>query len=252
MPDLTTATVTPRQSRLDRHTAMTLAATEYQRVADQLATLAPHDWSRPTCCDGWDVRAMAGHLLGMAQMAASPVEQVRQLRAAARLGGDQLDALTAHQVTRNANLSPDELVDHYRSTGARAVRSRRRTPALVRRVRLPGGQRVGDHTEPWTMGYLVDTILTRDPWLHRTDIHQATGAALVLTPEHDGVIVEDVVTEWLGRHGAPVELTLTGPAGGRWSQGSGGELLTCDAVEFCRVLSGRGTASGLLRTAVPF
>ena len=62
--------------------------------------------------------------------------------------------------------------------------------------------------------------------MHRIDTAEATGRPLVLTAEHDGVLVADVVTEWAGRHGAPFTLQLTGPAGGSWSAGTGGEELT--------------------------
>jgi hypothetical protein len=91
-------------------------------------------------------------------------------------------------------------------------------------------------------------IMTRDPWMHRVDISHATGAPLVLTADHDGVLVDDVVQEWAARHGRPFTLRLTGPAGGTW--GEGGPELEFDAVEFCRALSGRGTAP--LDTEVPF
>ncbi|MGQ0618068.1 MAG: hypothetical protein ACT4PW_13950 [Acidimicrobiia bacterium] len=47
-------------------------------------------------------------------------------------------------------------------------------------------------------------------------------------------------------------LTLTGPAGGHFTRDSGGEEHTLDAVEFCRVLSGRGSGDGLLAEEVPF
>ena len=79
--------------------------------------------------------------------------------------------------------------------------------------------------EQWTFGYLFETILTRDTWMHRIDTAEATGRPMVLTPEHDGVLVADLVAEWAGRHGAPFTLQLTGPAGGRWSAASGGEEL---------------------------
>ena len=36
-----------------------------------LLDLDTEDWLRPTECLGWDVRAMVGHVLGMAEMAAS-------------------------------------------------------------------------------------------------------------------------------------------------------------------------------------
>jgi hypothetical protein len=61
-----------------------------------------------------------------------------------------------------------------------------------------------------------------------------------------------VVAEWARAHGKPYRLTLTGPAGGLWSSGTDGEQITMDAVEFCRVLSGRATGTGLLAHQVPF
>jgi uncharacterized protein (TIGR03083 family) len=73
-----------RRSALDRDTAMRLAATEYRRYLDQLRSLGDDDWSRPTDCPDWDVRAMATHNLGMAEMAASVREMVRQNVAAMR------------------------------------------------------------------------------------------------------------------------------------------------------------------------
>jgi hypothetical protein len=75
---------------------------------------------------------------------------------------------------------------------------------------------------------------------------------MALSPEHDGTIVADVVAEWALRHGQPYSLTLTGPAGGRWSSGNAGETISLDAVEFCRILSGRGSGEGLMSTFVPF
>ena len=68
----------PRTSTLDRPTLMRLAATEYDRLGAVLAGLDAQDWTRRTECAGWDVRAMAGHVLGMADMAASIRERRRQ------------------------------------------------------------------------------------------------------------------------------------------------------------------------------
>ena len=118
-------------------------------------------------------------------------------------------------------------------------------------------QTVGGVDEIWSIGYLIDTILTRDPWMHRIDVCRATGAEAVVTADHDGVLVADVVTEWAARHGQSCEVRLTGAAGGSWSfSGSadsrGVERIEMDAIKFCRVLSGRVTAVGLLATPVPF
>ncbi|MDT7579961.1 MAG: hypothetical protein QOK35_1225, partial [Pseudonocardiales bacterium] len=104
----------------------------------------------------------------------------------------------------------------------------------------------------WTLGYLFDVIHTRDPWLHRVDICRATGRDLLLTAEHDGRIVANVVADWAPRHGRPFVLELTGPAGAAYIAGTDGVRLRMDAIEFCRTLSGRETGTGILATQVTF
>ncbi len=249
------SSTTPRQSTLDHDLAVRLAAEEYDRVVTLLGTLTPQQWSAPTDCPAWDVRAMAGHMLGMAQMAASVPETVRQQvgsqRRATRDGTSLLDALTALQVEKNAHLAPQEVVEAMRRVGPRAARARRRTPGFVRSRTMPGLQEVGGSQEAWTLGFLLDVILTRDPFMHRIDITRATGARMVADPAHEGVLVDDVVREWAGRHDADYQLELTGPAGGRWGRGES-ERVELDAFEFCRIVSGRSPASGLLAQQVPF
>ncbi len=71
-----------------------------------------------------------------------------------------------------------------------------------------------------------------------------------LTPEHDGVLVADVVAEWGQRLGKPFALELTGPAGGSWPGAE--EPAVVDAVEFCRAVSGRGSVAATHGVAVPF
>ncbi|HEX6934709.1 MAG TPA: maleylpyruvate isomerase family mycothiol-dependent enzyme [Streptosporangiaceae bacterium] len=241
-----------RAPALPRETAMRLAATEYQRFADLLRSLRPADWSAPTECPGWDVRAMAAHALGMVEMAASIRENSRQLRLARRRGGLFIDALTALQVEERQDMTPAQITDMFAARAPKAARGRRRTPGVIRRRAMPEPQQVDGREEEWTIGYLTDVILTRDPWMHRADIVRATGATHVLTADHDGALVADVVAEWAARHGAPYTLRLTGPAGGAWRRGDAGPVIEMDAVGFCRAVSGRGPASGLLSTQVPF
>jgi len=246
----------PVRAAIDHATAMRLAAVAYDRFADALEGLEADDWSRPTDCPGWDVRQLACHTIGMAAMATSPVETARQQwragRRARATGVDPLTALTAVQVDERADWSPSRVVEEARRVGPRAVRGRRRTPGVLRRRRLPQVQHVDGVAEHWTIGFLNDVILTRDPWMHRMDVVAATGGDPVLTRDHDGVLVADVVAEWAARHGAAYRLTLTGPAGGSWSHGEGGQVIELDAVDFCRVLSGRGDGDGLLAVGVPF
>jgi uncharacterized protein (TIGR03083 family) len=248
----TTTTTGARRSALDHPTAMRLAATEYGRYLDLLRTLDGPDWARPTDCPDWDVRAMAGHNLGMAESVVSTAGFFRQIAAASRAGGEMVDALTAWQVRRVAGLSPDELVARYAAVVPRAAAGRRRRAAQLGRLRMPGTQQVGGAREAWAFGFLFGTILTRDTWMHRIDTARAVGRAPVLTADHDGVLVADVVAEWAQRHGRPYALTLTGPAGGSWSHGTGGPVLELDALEFCRTLSGRVPGEGLLGVQVPF
>jgi len=253
----TAAAVQPtgaRRSALDRKVAMQLATTEYERFVAQLRQLRPEQWSAPTACSAWDVHAMSCHVLGMADFFASMREQMRQMRAAKKAGGLFIDALTGLQVDKHRHLSPDAVVAQLAEVTPRAARGRRRVPAPMRRMTMKDQpvDETGAMTEAWTMGFLVDVIITRDVWMHRSDIAQAVGREMQLTPDHDGVIVADIVAEWAARHGRACTLTLTGPAGGSWSWGGGGPSYELDAVQFCRILCGRGSGEGLLATRVPF
>ena len=250
----------PVQPTIERPTAMRLAQTEYQRVTDAVDALQHEDWARPTDCTEWDVRQLVAHIAGMANLFSTPFEVARQIRVAKarqQPGQAGIDAQTALQVEERQHLGPEELRAELHRVGPRGASGRRRVPGFVRRRRLPEPQIVNGVPETWSMGYLTDVILTRDPWMHRLDLARAAGQELVLTADHDGVIVADVVAEWARRHGQPYRLELTGPAGGSWSYGTGGEEIVMDAAGFCRVVSGRlgpdgGQPGGLLATQIPF
>lgn len=229
---------------------MSAAAEEYRRLDALLRDLGPDDWTRPTDCTEWDVRAMVAHLVGAAEANASVRELLRQAWVGRRTHahGDLVDRMNAVQVAERSGRSPADLVDDLAGAGARGVRARSRIPGPLLAVRLPMGPPLGVRR----FGYLMGCIYTRDAWLHRMDISRATGRAPVLTPEHDGRLVDDVVREWAAAHGTPYSLELTGPAGGRWGTAGAGEELALDAVEFCRTVSGRAPADGLLATPVPF
>jgi uncharacterized protein (TIGR03083 family) len=233
--------------------AMTLAATEYDRVLALTETLTNGEWTQQTDCPDWDVRAMLEHMLGMLELQADAEERMRQIKTAAglaaRSGGLRLHEMTALQVREHAHLTPEELIRALHETAPRGLAARSAMSVEERAVpynsELPG-------EDPWTFGYLYDTIHTRDPWMHRIDITRATGRQMELSAGHDGRIVADVVAEWARRHGQPFTLTLTGVAGGSFDAGRGDLPLTLDAIEFCRIVGGRAHRGGLLATSVPF
>ena len=239
---------------LGHREAMALAAAEYDRFAAAVDALTADDWGRPTDNDLWDVKAMVAHVLGMMEMNASVREMVRQQRAAAKSSKRNrtamIDELTALQVDKHVHRPVTDLTTRVRATAPKALAGRRRTPRFIRALPMDPGTPL--FPEKWKLGYLLDVILTRDTWMHRVDLARATGQEPALSSDHDGRIVADVVKEWARRHGRPFTLVLTGPAGGEYRQGDGEEHIELDAVEFCRVLSGRGTGTGLLTQSVPF
>ena len=238
---------------MDHDEARKLAETEYERFANLIGGLDEEAWTRSTDCTGWDVKAIVGHLIGMLELVASPEERERQQKTAgealARTGGYRIDALTALQVAEHSHLTSAEMRATFSKVVSGAISGRFDTPEQVRAMPYtPGPPFEGD----WTLGYLWEVIMTRDPWMHRVDISRATGTPLEITPEHDGCLVADVVEDWAALHGSPFTLTLTGPAGGTFTDGSGGPAIELDAVEFCRILSGRAPGTGLLAHAVAF
>jgi uncharacterized protein (TIGR03083 family) len=240
-------------SPIDHREAMALATVEAGRLCDVLDRLVETDWSLPTDCDGWDVKSLLSHGLGSMEANARTRHFIGQyvgaLRAAKRSGRTMIDEMTAAQVRRHAQLSSTEIRSQIHAIALEAVRGRRRMPALLRAVAItPGAPFEGK----WKLGYLVDTIMNRDYWMHRVDLTRATGTQLVVTGDHDGRIVADVVAEWARAHNAPFTLVLDGPAGATFTQGRGGQELRLDAIEFCRVLSGRGQGQGLLKHQIPF
>ena len=237
---------------ITRTDAMSVAEVEDARFLDLVRTLTDEEWRTPTCCDGWDVRAMVAHVVGAAE-GASMREMAHQLRIGSKVARQRglpamVDGINEVQIAERSSLGTAELVDRLAAAQPSFRRSRKRLPAPLRAVRIPADPVHGKVS----LGQLMDVVYTRDTWMHRVDICGATGRDLELTPEHDGRIVADVVAEWAGRHGAAYDLTLTGPAGGHWSSGTDGERIEMDALDFCLVMAGRAPGTGLLATTVLF
>jgi len=252
-----TTSITPSHVPIDRAARRELARIAYQRFADVAGTVRDDQWGWPTDCERWTVRDLVGHVVGAMRSAASVRENVSQLaeiRRRVRHGeGAMVDVMTQVEIDRTADLAPDDLVAECRALVGPATSGRFRTPSVLRHL-VRFRVEMGEIDETWRLGYLVDVILTRDAWLHRIDLCRALGVEPELTAEHDGSIVADVVGEWAHRHGRPTRLTLTGAAGGSFTHGEPGpdDDLELDAVEFCRIVSGRAAGDGLLSQPVPF
>jgi uncharacterized protein (TIGR03083 family) len=233
--------------------AMALQATELDRAVAVLRTLDDDQWAASTVCPDWDVRQMWLHVLGACEAGASMRENMHQMRVGRKrckdLGVSLEAGLSGVQVAEREHMSPDDLVKRLELVAPKTVKGRSRTPRPMRAMRIGIDAPV---VEKWSLGYLIDIIYLRDAWMHRVDTTRATGTDLVLTADHDGHIVADVVAEWARRHGQPFTLKLTGIAGGVFTTDGGCEPIVVDAVEFCSVLAGRGEATGLLATIVPF
>jgi uncharacterized protein (TIGR03083 family) len=232
-----------------------VADIEYQRLARLVQTLTTDDWNRPTDCDGWDVTAMARHLLGAMDGNASVREYVHQLRSARRWGKRQsvslTDGLTAVQIADRIELTPEKIVLGITRAWPHALAGRFIVPRPVRRI-VPVPAETPAGKEMWSLGFLLDVIYTRDAWMHRIDISRAIGKPLDVDAEHDGRLVADIVADWARRHRHPFRLNLSGTAGGVFVSGTDGPTIDIDAVEFARAVSGREHGTGLLATLVPF
>jgi hypothetical protein len=88
---------------------------------------------------------------------------------------------------------------------------------------------------------LYDIGFTRDVGMHRVDLSRAIDRNFLATTDHDGRIVADIITEWATTHTDPYCLKLTGPAGGTYVRDEFDVVaVEMDAIECCRILSGRG------------
>ena len=236
------------------------------RLIDEVAGLNPEQWATVTECPAWTVRDMVGHVASAARFPGNPLLYVidAQLGCFRYRGRSSLDAANEVGIDRHRSLSTAELLDLIR----RRAMSGRDTPGWMRR-RLTNDAALPSYT---TIGSFVDTILTRDTWLHRQDIGRAVGREPVSDPT-DAEVVEQVVRDLgLGWTGPGVELRLTGPEGGVWALGATGRAegggfamgspevaegegsvtdspgvaeAVLPAVEFMRHLSGRTVAAGM-------
>jgi uncharacterized protein (TIGR03083 family) len=196
--------------RIQHDEAMAITAEENRRLWELLVEIRPDQWSLPTDCTRWDVRAIVIHLIASAEAQASAVEFVRQAVVGSRLtkqigGIYPVDGLNEAGLRARSHLTPAELPELWSSVAARALRARRRMPRPIRA--LPLLRLAPKYWKP--LGYLYDIGFTRDVWMHRVDLSRAIGRTFDATASHDGRIVADIIAEWATTHQDPFTLKLT-------------------------------------------
>lgn len=239
--------------RIGHDEAMAITRRENEKFATTIRELTPEQWAAPTECERWDVRAMVAHVVGSAAGQVSPREFIRQARSGKPIvkeigAAEWYDGMNEFQVRERAGHTTDELIAEWADCSVRALRARTKLPKLIAKLPLlnlpePVGRQ--------PVSYLMDMGFTRDVWMHRIDIAHAIGVDPDHDQAHDGRILEDIVAEWAAIHGEAFRLTLTGPAGGTFVSGSGGEEVERGVVEFTRILTERADGPGVLRHRLP-
>lgn len=215
-----------------------LARSVDDHLLETLAGLSPEEWDRPTECEPWKVHDVVAHIVAWDEATISQREFVRQTwhgyRRRKDYNGNPLDAQNQFQVDERAAHTPTRLLDDLRALTPKFHKAKRRL-ATVGRV-LPFKQ---NFSGTWvTLGYAVTTIIGRDHFMHHIDICRATGHPF--EPNADEIrIAHDAVREWSERAQANATLELSGPAGGTFVRGPGTTTISADAIDFCRVISGR-------------
>ena len=229
---------TPPRTLAAREAAV-LTEEQDRAFLDMLRTLSPEAWEATTDCAPWKVRDIVAHVLGWAEALTSITEAGHQLVAARRRVGEfgnPVDAQNQVQVDERAHLAPDELLERLETTLPRFSRFCRRAGRVGRVLPLYDGTILG----LTNVNYLLNTIFTRDHFMHRIDIARATGAELVVGPS-EARLIEDVLCDWARRRKVHGLVTLTGPAGGAYLLGGPSEAaIEGDAIVFARVTGGRG------------
>lgn len=230
--------------RPDRAEVARVGTAEMAAFDTLLGELAPDEWLRPTA-SGWTVHEMVAHVIGQQAESARPWTITGKLRQARRRFPEMssLDAHNALQIAEFGPLPSAELQGRLVTLGAKAVRSRRRTPSLIRRQSTLRYFPEEPLVEP-NLGYVIDVLSNRDTWMHRVEIARATGRAFT-AGGHDHEVVAQIVRDLAaGWAGPSITLNL---GAGRWILGDGDPVanVRAEMLDYLWLLSGRGGSPSL-------
>ena len=190
----------------------------YDGFAQMLGHLNDDAWTTPTRCVGWEVRDVAGHVVGLANDAATGVP-------GSRTPDEQAAALRDY--------SPAELADQLRAT----VTSLRALVDVLDDAAWSGPSGV----EGVTLAKGVHGLWW-DTYAHVDDVHAALGFDADRGPSL-AAGVDYLAYQLTNRGWGPATLTLDGLT--PIDIGKGGRNITGDPYQFVLVASGRADASTL-------
>jgi uncharacterized protein (TIGR03083 family) len=243
---------------LTHQEAMILAVEELKRFQFLIESLTAEDWEQQTACSLWSVKDVvahqAAHVCSVTSVRtflshSNPIVMLPYLRK----GMNFLDAMNQAQVDLRRQYTVEQLLAEIRDTAQRSLQGRDRIFASIRSLVLP----LPGFDQPRSLGYLFDVIYTRDMWMHRIDICNATKKKMQLHVHHDGriaaLIVKDLAEKSKrGLHGCAALLELSGAAGGTYRIGENSTAratLRMDVFTFVALTSGREKAANVLTSS---
>ena len=217
--------------------AIALAAAQNEAFLAELKRLEPGDWDRVTDCDPWTVHDITVHLLAWANAVTSPREFFRQTKETLKVRKEWpniVDAQNAVQVEEGRDLTPEVIISRLERALPRFLKVRDRLSIALKPIPTYNGL-LGFIS----LGFIGETIFTRDTFMHRIDIAEATGKDMRQGP-NEKRLVGDCVKEWGKASKANARVVLSGPAGGDYLVGDGkAATIRASATDFARVLAGR-------------
>jgi uncharacterized protein (TIGR03083 family) len=220
-----------------------LLSTELARLLLLVESLAPEDWTKPTACSDWDVRAVLAHQAGGYASGASFKEMLHQMSGISGQSGLPEDGINIVQQRDRAGKSPLELIAELRKVGPVGAENWAYRFGLLKLISIPHPV-IGK----LSMRHLMWVIHSRDTWMHRLDICRATGRVFEQDAKHDGriaaLVMRDVADVLAKKYEGPaLVFDLSGAAGGTWKIGHGepAAAIHMDVLAFNIFASGRYT-----------
>jgi uncharacterized protein (TIGR03083 family) len=248
------STVVPKDQTIDA------LAEVWGRLDELLSGLDEASWSAPTCLPGWDVKAVAAHLIGTESMLLGESTPDVEIDPAEYIHvRNDMGRINEAWVASMADLAPVELLIRFRDHTARRLEVLRATDQAA--WDAEGFTPVGNDTYGRFM-----RVRTFDSWIHEQDIRDAVGspggeegdAARAALDEMEAALGYVVGKRAGAPAGSSVTFELTGPAGRTLHvevadrarvvdalPGPATVTLTMPAGVFARMAAGRGDPAAL-------